>query len=104
MATRLRTLFRSLRHRNFRLYLTGQSLSLVGTWTQTTTMGWLVDRLTGSVAMQGIVGSLTQLPALLLPPFAGVVTDRFNRKHLVIATQTLAMLQAFALAALVAFG
>src|SRR5712671_5594497 len=99
-----RSFFHSLAHRNFRLFFAGQSLSLIGTWTQNTTMGWLVERLTGSAMMQGVVGSIAQLPALLLPPIAGVITDRFDRKRLLIGTQSLAMLQAFALAALVASG
>lgn len=98
------TLFRSLHHRNFRLFFIGQSLSLIGTWTQTTTMLWLMSRLTDSEFIYGLVGFFATLPALLLPPFAGVVADRVDRRRLLILTQSLAMTQAFGLAAVVAWG
>lgn len=92
--------FRALRHRNFRLYFSGQLVSLVGTWMQQVAMGWLVYRLTGSVFLLGVVGFSSQIPILLFAPFGGVFSDRFNRHRLLILTQALAMLQAFALAAL----
>ncbi|MGD9787368.1 MAG: MFS transporter [Sulfuricellaceae bacterium] len=92
--------FRALRHRNFRLYFSGQLVSLVGTWMQQVAMGWLVYRLTGSVFLLGVVGFSSQIPILLFAPFGGVFSDRFNRHRLLILTQALAMLQAFSLAAL----
>ncbi len=96
-----RSLLRALAHRNFRLFFAGQSLSLIGTWTQSTAMPWLVTALTDSKTLLGLVAFSSQLPAVFLPPFAGVLTDRVNRRRLLLVTQTLAMLQAFGLAALV---
>jgi MFS family permease len=96
-----RTLLRSLSHRNFRLFFTGQTLSLIGTWTQQAGVQWLLSRLTQSKALYGQIGFAAQLPALLFPPFTGVIVDRMNRRRLIMATQTVAMCQAFALAALV---
>lgn len=98
---RLRASFRALRHRNFRLFLGGQIVSLVGTWMQQVALGWLVYRLTASPFLLGLIGFAGQIPSLVLSPFAGVWADRLNRHRMVIATQTLAMLQAFALWALV---
>ena len=96
--------FRALRHRNFRLFLGGQIVSLVGTWMQQLALGWLVYRLTHSAFLLGLVGFVGQIPSLFLSPFAGVWADRFNRHRIVIGTQTLSMLQAFVLAALVLLG
>jgi MFS family permease len=96
-----RSIVRALAHRNFRLFFAGQTLSLIGTWTQSTAMPWLVSGLTDSKAVLGFVAFSSQLPSFFLPPFAGVVTDRVNRHRLLLLTQTFAMLQAFGLAALV---
>jgi MFS family permease len=93
-------IFRSLRYRNYRLFFIGQIISLVGTWAQQTALPWLVYRLTGSAFLLGLVGFATQIPALLLAPVAGVMADRWNRYRILIATQTLSMLQAVALAIL----
>ena len=98
------TLLRALRSRNFRLFVAGQSVSLVGTWMQTVAMSWLVYRLTGSAFLLGIIGFTSQIPTFLLAPVAGVLADRWNRRNLLIATQVLAMLQAAVLAAIVLFG
>lgn len=95
---------RALRHRNFRLFFTGQSISLIGTWIQQVAMSWLVYRLTGSAWLLGVTGFASQFPILLLAPVAGLWSDRFNRQRLLIATQSLAMLQAFFLAFLTAVG
>jgi MFS family permease len=95
------SIVRALSHRNFRLFFVGQTLSLVGTWAQSTAMPLLVYRLTNSAALLGLVGFLAQLPSFFLTPFAGVVADRVNRRRLLLVTQSLAMLQAFGLAALV---
>src|SRR2546421_6469066 len=99
-----RSILRALAYRNFRLFFAGQTLSLVGTWTQSTAMPWLVARLSGEAFVVGLAGFSAQLPSFFLPPFAGVLTDRLNRHRLLLATQTLAMLQAFGLAAIVALG
>jgi MFS family permease len=99
-----RSLFRSLSHRNFRLFFLGQSLSLIGTWTQTTTMLWLMSRLAPNEAIYGLVGFIATSPAFLFPPLAGVITDRVDRRRLLMVTQSLAMTQAFVLAIVVATG
>src|ERR1700683_4677811 len=92
--------WRALRHRNFRLYFGGQSISLMGTWMTRLATSWLVYRLTGSALLLGVVGFAGQIPTFLFAPFAGVWVDRLNRRHVLIVTQVLAMLQSFALAAL----
>ena len=89
-----KTIFRSLQYRNYRLFFAGQSVSLIGTWIQRIAMPWLVYDLTESVFLLGLVGFVGQVPTFLLSPFAGVLTDRWNRYHILIATQILAMLQA----------
>jgi MFS family permease len=96
--------FRALRHRNFRLFLAGQFISLVGTWMQTVALGWLVYRLTRSPLLLGLNGFLGQIPSLFFSPLAGVWADRWNRHRMVITTQALAMLQALTLAALTLSG
>jgi MFS family permease len=97
-------LLRALRHPNYRLFFAGQSVSLVGTWITRVATSWLVYRLTGSAAMLGIVGFASQIPTFVLAPFAGVWADRLNRYRVMVATQVLAMLQSFALAALALTG
>jgi MFS family permease len=91
---------RALRHRNYRLFFAGQSLSLIGTWMTQVATSWLVYRLTNSALLLGLVGFSGQIPALLLAPFGGVWVDRLNRLRLLKLTQTLSMLESFALAAL----
>lgn len=91
---------RALRSRNYRLFFGGQIVSLTGTWMTNVATSWLVYRLTGSALLLGVVGFASQLPTFLLLPFAGLYVDRCNRHHLLIATQVLAMIQSFALAAL----
>lgn len=98
--TGIGVMFRSLRYRNYRLFFFGQMLSLIGTWTQQVALPWLVYRLTGSVFLLGIVGFAGQIPVFILTPFAGVLTDRWNRYNILIVTQILLMVQAFLLAAL----
>jgi MFS family permease len=92
--------WRALRHRNFRLFFGGQSISLIGTWMTRIATSWLVYRLTGSALLLGIVGFAGQIPTFLLAPFAGVVVDRIDRHKVLVWTQALAMIQSFALAAL----
>jgi MFS family permease len=100
----IKTLLRALRSRNYRLFVAGQSVSLVGTWMQQVAMSWLVYRLTGSAFLLGVVGFTSQIPTFLLAPVAGVLADRSNRRRLLIVTQALAMLQAALLAATVLSG
>ncbi|MFY9745679.1 MAG: MFS transporter [Acidobacteriaceae bacterium] len=92
--------WRALRHRNFRLFFGGQTISLVGTWMTRIATAWLVYRLTGSALLLGTISFAGQIPTFLLAPFAGVIVDRSNRRHVLIWTQTLAMVQSLALAAL----
>jgi MFS family permease len=92
---------RAFRHRNFRLYFGGQSISLVGTWVQQIALGWTIYQLTHSSLLLGLVSFAGQLPLFLLTPFAGVLVDRWNRHRTLIVTQSLSMLQAFALALVV---
>ena len=96
----LKNIFRSLQYRNYRLFFGGQSLSLIGTWIQRIALPWLVYRLTGSAFLLGVVGFAGQIPTFLLAPFTGVLTDRWNRYHILIVTQILAMIQALVLASL----
>lgn len=91
---------RALSSRNYRIYFAGQLVSLAGTWMQQIAMIWLAWRLSNSAAVLGLVGFASQIPILVLGPFAGVVTDRFDRRRILLATQLLAMLQAVVLAAL----
>jgi MFS family permease len=102
--SRLKFALRALRHRNYRLFFGGQSLSLIGTWMTQVATGWLVYRLTNSPLALGLVGFSGQIPALVLTPFAGVWVDRWNRHRVLKATQTLSMLESFALAALALTG
>jgi MFS family permease len=92
--------WRALRHRNFRLFFTGQSISLIGTWMTRIATSWLVYRLTGSALLLGVVGFAGQIPTFLLAPFAGVLVDRINRRKLLVWTQVLAGVQSLAMAAL----
>ena len=95
---------RALRHRNFRLFTAGQSISLLGTWMQQVAVGWLVYRLTGSPLLLGLVGFVSQAPAFLLAPIAGAIVDRHDKHRIVIVTQIVMMVQALALATLILTG
>lgn len=95
---------RALRHRNYRLFFSGQSVSLIGTWMTRIATSWLVYRLTRSALLLGLVGFAGQIPSFLLAPVAGVLVDRWNRHRLLVATQVLAMLQSAALALLALTG
>jgi MFS family permease len=97
-------MLRALGHRNYKLFFSGQSVSLVGTWMTRIATSWLVYRLTGSELLLGVVGFAGQIPSFLLAPFAGVLVDRWNRHRLLVATQALAMLQSLALALLALSG
>ncbi|RNI31310.1 MFS transporter [Rufibacter latericius] len=99
--SRLGGMFRALKYRNYRLFFMGQSISLIGTWMQQIAMSWLVYRLTDSVFLLGMVSFANQIPSFLLGPFAGVISDRFNRHRVLLLTQFLFLLEASILAALV---
>src|SRR5579862_4457821 len=92
--------WRALRHRNFRLFFGGQSISLIGTWMTRIATAWLVYRLTKSSLLLGTVSFAGQIPTFLLAPFAGVLVDRMDRRKVLVWTQALAMVQSLALAAL----
>ena len=99
----IRQNFSPLSEPNFRTYIIGQAISLIGTWLQVTAQGWVVWEISHSEAALGVVGMLATLPLLLLSPWAGVWADRLNRRGLLIATQVAAMILAFILAALTQF-
>jgi MFS family permease len=102
--TNLAHALRALRHRNFRLFTVGQTISLIGTWMQQVAVGWLVYRLTDSAFLLGLVGFVSQAPIFVLAPIAGVLADRFDRHRIVIVTQSLLMVQSLSLAGLVLTG
>ncbi|HNV21506.1 MAG TPA: MFS transporter, partial [Candidatus Hydrogenedentes bacterium] len=99
---------RPLRSRNYRLFFVGQGISLTGTWMQRTALLWLVgtmyaDEKTAAFWL-GVVGFSSQIPALLLTPLAGALADRWNRRRMLLAAQSLAMVQSFLLAFLALSG
>lgn len=93
--------FQALRHRNFRLFWSGQTVSLVGTWMQIVAQGWLVYRLTDSPLMLGLVNVVALLPVVPVSLLAGVISDRFPRQNLIVVTEIVLMFQAFSMAVLV---
>jgi MFS family permease len=103
-SSRISLTLRAFRHRNFQLFISGQLISLTGTWMQAVAQSWLVYRLTGSSLLLGSVGFAGQIPVFLLAFIGGAVADRYKRHFVVIATQTAAMVLAFILAALTLLG
>src|ERR1700710_330966 len=99
-----RSTFASLENPNYRRYIGGQSISLVGTWMQTVAQGWLVLQLTGSGTALGLVVALQTLPVLLLGPYGGVVADRVDKRRLMIALQSVMGLLALVLGLLTMTG
>jgi MFS family permease len=95
---RIALMGRALRHRNYRLFFAGQTLSLIGTWLTRVAMSWLVYRLTHSALLLGLAGFVGQIPTFLLAPIAGVWVDRWNRYRALLVTQVLAMIQSALLA------
>lgn len=91
---------RALAHRNYRLFLVGQSVSLIGTWMQQTALAWLVYEMTNSPLLLGIVAFAGQIPTFFLAPVAGGLSDQFSRRRTLLVTQTIAMSQAAILALL----
>ena len=102
--TNLKLILRALRHRNYRLFFTGQSISLIGTWMQQVAVAWLAYRLTNSPFLLGIVGFAGQIPTFLFSPFAGVFADRHNRRNMLVITQILSLVQALILSLLILTG
>src|SRR5664279_1033319 len=100
----IRSTFRALKYKNYRLFFLGQGTSLIGTWMQRVATSWLVYRLTGSVVMLGVVGFVSQIPTFILSPLGGIAADRWNKKNIFLISQILAMLQALVLALLVISG
>lgn len=92
---------RALRHRNYRLFFCGQTISMIGTWMQDVALIWLIYRLSGSAFLLGTVFFCKQIPNFILGPLSGLVADRYNRRRIIIAMQTFAMVQAVLLAVLV---
>lgn len=97
-------LLRALHSRNYRLFFTGQLISLIGTWLTNVATGWLVYSLTKSAATLGIVGFVGQIPAFVLAPLAGVLVDRWRLHRVLVITQVLSMLESAALAILTLTG
>ena len=97
-------MFSSLRIRNYRLYFTGQAISLCGTWMQTIAQDWLVLKLTNSGTQLGIVSALQFLPVLFLGPWGGVIADRFPKRNILLVTNIVAGLLALILGLLVVAG
>lgn len=97
-------LFRALGSRNYRLFFSGQSVSLVGTWITRIATAWLVYRLSHSAFLLGLASFASQIPLFFLTPIAGVWVDRWNRHRTLVATQVLSMLQSLALAFLTLTG
>ncbi len=104
LAARLRVTFPALRHRNFRLFLGGQFVSLCGTWMQSVAYGWLVLEVTNSAFMVGLVAMLGSLPILLFTLYGGILADRVNKHRVIIGLQAGMMCEALALGVLTATG
>ncbi len=92
---------RAFRHPNYRMYFTGQSVSLIGTWVQQIAISWLVYRLSGSALLLGITGFAGQIAILFLSPFGGIWADRFDRCKTLIVTQMLSIILTLILAGVV---
>jgi MFS family permease len=97
-------MLRALKYRNYQLFFSGQSISLIGTWMTRIATSWLVYRLTGSALLLGVVGFAGQIPSFLLAPLAGVLVDRWNRHRLLVVTQVLALVQSLGMAVLALTG
>ena len=102
--SRLPEMARALRHRNFQLFFSGQLISLIGTWMDNIAEGWLVYRLTHSALLLGVATFAGQIPVFLLAPLGGMIADRWDRRKVVIGTQSASMVIAFTLAGLTLAG
>jgi len=97
----MKRVLRAFKYRNYRLFFTGQGISVIGSWMQRIAMSWLVYHITNSPFLLGLVGFTGQIPTLILAPYAGVLSDRSNRIRIITLTQFLALLQALTLSILV---
>jgi MFS family permease len=102
LPTSLQSVFAALRHRNFRLFIVGQFISLCGTWMQVIAQGWLVLQLTDSAFAVGLVTALGSLPILLFTLYGGVIADRVNKRRFILVLQSLMLAEALTLAILTA--
>lgn len=100
----MRFIFRTLRHRNYRLFFSGQIVSLVGTWMSLVSMGWLVYRLTEDAMMLGLLGFCMHVPTFLLSPVAGALVDRWPRRRVLLTAQSVDMIAILTLATLTLTG
>ena len=100
MNSRIAFMLRAFSYPNYRLFFGGQLVSLIGSWISMTATSWLVYRLTGSAMALGVVGFAGQIPGFIMGPFAGAYLDRWDRHRVLVVTQTISMLQSFALAVL----
>ena len=100
MTSRVAFMLRAFSYPNYRLFFGGQIVSLIGSWISMTATSWLVYRLTGSAMALGVVGFAGQIPGFVMGPFAGAYLDRWDRHRVLVVTQTISMLQSFALAVL----
>src|SRR5437764_11579774 len=91
---------RALRHRNYQLFFACQLISLIGTWMDQVAESWLVYRLTGSALLLGMVAFAGQIPVFLLAPIGGIIADRYDRRSILVITQSLMMVLTFILAGL----
>ncbi len=96
-------IFKAFRSRNYRLYFSGQSISLIGTWMQRTAIYWLIYVQTHSAFMLGLAVFAAQFPSFLFSPIGGVISDRYNRYHVLLFTQIASLIQAALLAFMVMF-
>jgi MFS family permease len=97
------TTFKAFSNRNYRLYFSGQSISLIGTWMQRTAVYWLVYTRTHSAFMLGLAVFAAQFPSFILSPLGGVISDRYNRYRVLFFTQIASLVQASLLTILVVF-
>lgn len=102
--TKITNTFRTLRHRNYRLFFIGQGISLIGSWIQNIAMSWLVYKLTQSALMMGTITFINNLPSIFVSPLAGVLIDRVNKYKMLICLQSFFLLQALILAILTLLG
>ena len=100
----LRMMFRSLASRNLKLLFGGQAISVIGTWMQKTAQAWLVLQLTDSGTWLGVTAALQQVPTLVMGLWGGLLADRFDKRRLLLASQSSSMLPALALGILTATG
>jgi len=97
-------MLRAFAHRDYRLFFSGQLVSLIGTWMQSVAQSWLVYRLSGSAVLLGLVGFAGQIPVFLLAPAGGSLADTRSRHKIILGTQTASMVLALVLAGLTLTG